>query len=91
MLASSACHGEAERDALLGRRFDEVAGELGAGASRSAGRRGHPHGDRAPSTELAGRAGGTLHTARSRNDQVATDLAMFVREASEAARLRSRR
>jgi argininosuccinate lyase len=30
-------------------------------------------------TELAGRAGGRLHTARSRNDQVATDVAMFVR------------
>jgi argininosuccinate lyase len=33
-------------------------------------------------TELAGRAGGRLHTARSRNDQVATDVAMFVREAT---------
>ncbi len=31
-------------------------------------------------TELAGPAGGKLHTARSRNDQVATDVAMFVRE-----------
>jgi argininosuccinate lyase len=30
--------------------------------------------------ELAGRVGGKLHTARSRNDQVATDLAMFVRD-----------
>src|SRR5947209_2055835 len=30
-------------------------------------------------TELAGRAGGRLHTARSRNDQVATDVSMFVR------------
>src|SRR5439155_26362026 len=30
-------------------------------------------------TELAGPVGGKLHTARSRNDQVATDLAMFVR------------
>jgi argininosuccinate lyase len=30
-------------------------------------------------TELAGTAGGRLHTARSRNDQVATDMAMFVR------------
>jgi argininosuccinate lyase len=30
-------------------------------------------------TELAGTAGGKLHTARSRNDQVATDVAMFVR------------
>jgi argininosuccinate lyase len=31
-------------------------------------------------TELAGRAGGRLHTGRSRNDQVATDVAMFVRD-----------
>src|ERR1700756_2443151 len=30
-------------------------------------------------TELAGRVGGKLHTARSRNDQVATDMVMFVR------------
>ena len=30
-------------------------------------------------TEIAGSAGGKLHTARSRNDQVATDVAMFVR------------
>jgi argininosuccinate lyase len=33
-------------------------------------------------TELAGRAGGTLHTARSRNDQVATDVALFTRDAA---------
>jgi argininosuccinate lyase len=31
-------------------------------------------------TELAGPVGGKLHTARSRNDQVVTDLAMFTRE-----------
>jgi argininosuccinate lyase len=30
-------------------------------------------------TEVAGSVGGKLHTARSRNDQVATDVAMFVR------------
>ncbi len=30
-------------------------------------------------TEIVGRVGGKLHTARSRNDQVATDIAMFVR------------
>jgi argininosuccinate lyase len=30
-------------------------------------------------TEIAGPVGGKLHTARSRNDQVATDLALFVR------------
>jgi argininosuccinate lyase len=33
-------------------------------------------------TELAGEAGGRLHTARSRNDQVATDMAMFTRHAA---------
>ena len=31
-------------------------------------------------TELAGAVGGRLHTARSRNDQVVTDLAMYTRE-----------
>src|SRR5215210_5245000 len=30
-------------------------------------------------TEIAGPVGGKLHTARSRNDQVATDMTMFVR------------
>jgi argininosuccinate lyase len=30
-------------------------------------------------TELVGAVGGKLHTARSRNDQVATDMAMFTR------------
>jgi argininosuccinate lyase len=37
-------------------------------------------------TEVAGPVGGKLHTARSRNDQVATDVAMFVREHSRSAR-----
>jgi len=31
-------------------------------------------------TELAGPVGGKLHTARSRNDQVATDVALYVRD-----------
>ena len=34
-------------------------------------------------TEIAGPVGGKLHTARSRNDQVATDVALFVREAAQ--------
>jgi argininosuccinate lyase len=38
-------------------------------------------------TEIAGRVGGTLHTARSRNDQSATDVVLFVRAAAGAARL----
>src|ERR687887_2206601 len=37
-------------------------------------------------TELVGPLGGKLHTARSRNDQVATDLALYVRERAERAR-----
>jgi argininosuccinate lyase len=36
-------------------------------------------------TEIAGPVGGRLHTARSRNDQVATDVAMYTRHAAVAA------
>src|SRR4051812_16215146 len=36
-------------------------------------------------TELIGPAGGKLHTARSRNDQVATDMALYVRDRALAA------
>src|SRR5437588_751998 len=35
--------------------------------------------------EVAGPVGGKLHTARSRNDQVATDVAMFTRAAARQA------
>ena len=37
-------------------------------------------------TEIAGPVGGKLHTARSRNDQVATDVAMLVRAHSLGAK-----
>jgi argininosuccinate lyase len=37
-------------------------------------------------TEIVGAVGGKLHTARSRNDQVATDMALFVRARSTRAR-----
>ena len=36
-------------------------------------------------TEIVGPVGGKLHTARSRNDQVVTDLAMYVRGHASAA------
>src|ERR1700722_1611682 len=36
-------------------------------------------------TELVGAVGGKLHTARSRNDQVATDLVMYTRERAREA------
>jgi argininosuccinate lyase len=42
-------------------------------------------------TEIAGPVGGRLHTARSRNDQVATDVAMFVHAHAQDARERIRR
>ncbi len=35
--------------------------------------------------ELVGAVAGRLHTGRSRNDQVATDLALYLRDAAEAA------
>ena len=37
-------------------------------------------------TEIVGTVGGKLHTGRSRNDQVATDLALFVQGRCERAR-----
>src|SRR4051795_10050650 len=36
-------------------------------------------------TEIVGPVGGKLHTARSRNDQVATDLVLYVRDRCERA------
>jgi argininosuccinate lyase len=36
-------------------------------------------------SEIAGEAGGRIHTARSRNDQVATDLILFTREAAASS------
>ena len=36
-------------------------------------------------TEIVGPVGGKLHTARSRNDQVATDLALYVRDRGPSA------
>jgi argininosuccinate lyase len=36
-------------------------------------------------TEIVGPLGGKLHTGRSRNDQVATDLALYVRDRAEVA------
>ena len=36
--------------------------------------------------ELIGEAGYKLHTGRSRNEQIATDLRLFVRDADRRAR-----
>jgi argininosuccinate lyase len=85
MLASIGVIDEAERDELL-HGLDAVAGELAAGSFAFLPDDEDIHmAIERRLTELAGAVGGKLHTARSRNDQVATDVALFVREASAAA------
>jgi len=79
MLAACGLITEAERDELH-RGLEEVGTELDEGrfdflpddedVHMAVERR---------VTELVGAVGGKLHTARSRNDQVATDMALFVR------------
>jgi argininosuccinate lyase len=71
----------------LTRGLDAVAGELERGEFRfePADEDIHMAVERRL-TEIAGPVGGKLHTARSRNDQVATDVAMFVRDRSSRAR-----
>jgi argininosuccinate lyase len=79
MLASAGIIGDADRDALLN-GLDRVEGELDSGEFpfREDDEDIHMAIERRL-TEIAGPVGGKLHTARSRNDQVATDMAMFTR------------
>jgi argininosuccinate lyase len=79
MLASAGIIGDADRDALLN-GLDRVEEELDSGEFpfREDDEDIHMAIERRL-TEIAGPVGGKLHTARSRNDQVATDMAMFTR------------
>jgi argininosuccinate lyase len=66
--------------------LDQVEGELGSGVFEVAEDDEDIHmAIERRVTEIAGQVGGKLHTARSRNDQVATDMAMFVRSRAEQA------
>jgi argininosuccinate lyase len=86
MLADSEIISEADRDALLA-GLDAVASELEDGSFPFAEEDEDIHmAIERRLTEVAGPVGGRLHTARSRNDQVATDLSMYTRERSIAAR-----
>jgi argininosuccinate lyase len=86
MLASSEIISEADRDALLA-GLESVAAELEASTFSFAPDDEDIHmAIERRLTEIAGAVGGKLHTARSRNDQVATDVVMFVREAASTAR-----
>ncbi len=88
MLADRGIVADSDRDALLD-ALEVVEAELRTSAFRYAPDDEDVHmAIERRVTELAGRAGGRLHTARSRNDQVATDLAMYVRDhAGQTARL----
>jgi argininosuccinate lyase len=79
MLAARGIISEEDRDQLLA-ALDQVEAELGDGSFVFADGDEDIHmAIERRVTEVAGRVGGKLHTARSRNDQVATDVAMFVR------------
>src|ERR1700742_3092592 len=85
MLAAQGIIGDDDRDAILA-GLDQVEGELRDGTfpfepddediHMAVERR---------LTQIAGRAGGKVHTARSRNDQVITDVALFTGAAARAA------
>ncbi len=74
--------------AVLVRGLDEVAAELESGSFGFAAEDEDIHmAIERRLTEIVGPVGGKLHTARSRNDQVATDMALFVRDRSTRARV----
>jgi argininosuccinate lyase len=87
MLAAQGIITEADRDELH-RALEQTRGELAAGNFVFSENDEDIHfAIERRVTEIAGAVGGKLHTARSRNDQVATDVAMFVRaHAGEAVR-----
>jgi argininosuccinate lyase len=79
MLAAVGIISDADRDELLG-GLDRVVEELDAGefGFLDSDEDIHMAVERRL-TEIVGPVGGKLHTARSRNDQVATDMVMFTR------------
>jgi argininosuccinate lyase len=87
MLADRGIIAAEDRDALLA-GLDAVADELAAGSFpfREDEEDIHMAVERRL-TEIVGAVGGRLHTARSRNDQVVTDLAMYTRESAAAAQV----
>jgi argininosuccinate lyase len=85
MLAAQGIISEDDRDQLH-RGLNQVRDELEAGSFQfSDGDEDIHMAIERRLTEIVGSVGGKLHTARSRNDQVATDMAMFVRAHAEAA------
>ncbi len=86
MLADRGLLSEADRDALLA-GLEAVASELADERFQVLEEDEDIHmAIERRLTELAGPVGGRLHMARSRNDQVVTDLAMYTRERAAIAR-----
>jgi argininosuccinate lyase len=88
MLAEAGILSAAERDAIIA-GLERIRGEIEAGDFPFSAALEDIHMNlEARLTELVGEPGRKLHTARSRNDQVATDFRMWVRDAiDEAGRL----
>jgi len=85
MLAASGIIGEADRDELL-RGLEAVAAELVGGSFPfMPGDEDIHMAIERRLTELVGPVGGRLHTARSRNDQVATDVILYTRAQAQLA------
>jgi len=85
MLAAQGIISDADRDELH-RGLDQVERELGDGSFPFADGDEDIHmAIERRLTEIVGPVGGKLHTARSRNDQVATDMALFVRDRARVA------
>jgi argininosuccinate lyase len=86
MLAARGIISPEERDALLG-GLAAVEEELGDGSFAFLPDDEDVHmAVERRLIALVGPVGGKLHTARSRNDQVATDVALFCKEAAQALR-----
>src|SRR4051812_41632896 len=80
MLAAQGIIGDEDRDAILA-GLDQVAAELREGTFPFEADDEDIHmAVERRLTAIAGRSGGRLHTARSRNDQVVTDVALFTRD-----------
>jgi argininosuccinate lyase len=82
MLAAQQIIGDADRDALLA-ALDAVEAELVSDTFPFVADDEDIHmAIERRVTEIGGPVGGRLHTARSRNDQVATDVVLFTRDAA---------
>ena len=85
MLAATAIISDEDRDAIV-RGLEQIRDEIEAGSFEFRIDREDIHLNiEAALIERIGDAGRRLHTARSRNDQVATDMRLFVRAACDDA------